>query len=134
MRTEQKHKLAQRRHWRVRGKISGTRQCPRMSVCFTNENIHVQFIDDDRLGVALVKSFLIIGIVAAVRHILVTGASLSIAEADITKRHRSNSPFIHELYANIGVIAVCVLGLWVVGHLPAVEPTESTYNMEAATE
>src|ERR1051326_3945937 len=46
MRTEQKHKLAQRRHWRVRKKISGTKDRPRMSVCFTNKNIHVQFIDD----------------------------------------------------------------------------------------
>lgn len=46
MRTEQKHQLAQRRHWRVRQKISGSKDCPRMSVCFTNENIHVQFIDD----------------------------------------------------------------------------------------
>ncbi len=46
MRTEQKHRLAERRHWRVRKKISGTKECPRMSVCFTNKNIHVQFIDD----------------------------------------------------------------------------------------
>jgi len=46
MRTEQKHKLGQRRHWRVRQKISGTKDRPRMSVCFTNQNIHVQFIDD----------------------------------------------------------------------------------------
>lgn len=46
MRTEQKHRLALRRHWRVRKKISGTSSRPRMSVCFTNKNIHVQFIDD----------------------------------------------------------------------------------------
>jgi large subunit ribosomal protein L18 len=46
MRTEQKHRLAQLRHWRVRKKISGTKERPRMSVCFTNENIEVQFIDD----------------------------------------------------------------------------------------
>jgi large subunit ribosomal protein L18 len=46
MRTEQKHNLALRRHWRVRQKVSGTKDCPRMSVCFTNKNIHVQFIDD----------------------------------------------------------------------------------------
>ena len=47
MRTEQKQKLAQLRHWRVRRKIRGTRERPRMSVRFTNENIHVQFIDDN---------------------------------------------------------------------------------------
>jgi len=52
MRTEQKHKLAQLRHWRVRRKIRGTKERPRMSVRFTNENIHVQFIDDDA-GVTL---------------------------------------------------------------------------------
>src|SRR5690349_18266173 len=46
MRTEQKHELALRRRWRIRKKISGTKERPRMSVCFTNENIHVQFIDD----------------------------------------------------------------------------------------
>ena len=47
MRIEKKQKLAQLRHWRVRRKIRGTKDCPRMSVCFTNKNIHVQFIDDD---------------------------------------------------------------------------------------
>ena len=46
MRTEQKHKLAMRRHWRVRRKVSGTKDRPRMCVCFTNKNIHIQFIDD----------------------------------------------------------------------------------------
>lgn len=46
MRTEQKHRLAVRRRWRVRSKVSGTKDRPRMSVCFTNKNIHVQFIDD----------------------------------------------------------------------------------------
>ena len=46
MRTEQKHRLAVRRRWRIRSKISGTKERPRMSVCFTNKNIHVQFIDD----------------------------------------------------------------------------------------
>jgi large subunit ribosomal protein L18 len=46
MRPELKQRLEQRRHWRVRKKICGTKQRPRMSVCFTNKNIHVQFIDD----------------------------------------------------------------------------------------
>jgi large subunit ribosomal protein L18 len=46
MRTEKKIKLKQLRHWRVRKNLSGTNERPRMSVCFTNENIHVQFIDD----------------------------------------------------------------------------------------
>ena len=46
MRTEKKHQLAQLRHWRVRKKVCGTPERPRMSVRFTNENIYVQFIDD----------------------------------------------------------------------------------------
>ncbi len=47
MRTEQKHKLAVRRRWRIRSKVHGTKDRPRMSVCFTNKNIHVQFVDDN---------------------------------------------------------------------------------------
>ena len=46
MRTDKKQKLERLRHWRVRKKVSGTKERPRMSVCFTNENIYVQFIDD----------------------------------------------------------------------------------------
>ena len=42
-----KQRLAQLRHWRVRKKLSGTKERPRMSVFFSNENIHVQFIDDN---------------------------------------------------------------------------------------
>ena len=57
MRTEQKHNLALRRHWRVRQKVSGTKNRPRMSVCFTNKNIHVQFIDDEaRVTLAAVST------------------------------------------------------------------------------
>ena len=46
MRTEKKLKLKQLRHWRIRKRVTGTPERPRMSVRFTNENIHVQFIDD----------------------------------------------------------------------------------------
>ncbi len=46
MLTHHKQRLAQLRHWRVRQKVSGTKARPRMSVCFTNEHIYVQFIDD----------------------------------------------------------------------------------------
>ena len=46
MRTQKKHRQKQLRHWRVRNKVCGTKSRPRMSVCFTNKNIHVQFIDD----------------------------------------------------------------------------------------
>ena len=47
MRTEKKQKLKQLRRWRIRKKVTGTTLRPRMSVCFSNENIHVQFIDDE---------------------------------------------------------------------------------------
>ena len=36
----------QRRHARVRRKISGTTECPRLAVCRTNKNIIAQVIDD----------------------------------------------------------------------------------------
>lgn len=52
MRTEKKHKLQQLRRWRIRKKVSGTGERPRMAVCFTQKNIHVQFIDDVK-GVTL---------------------------------------------------------------------------------
>jgi len=35
-----------RRHARVRQKIAGTAQRPRMAVCLTGSHIYVQFIDD----------------------------------------------------------------------------------------
>ncbi len=47
MRTEKKHSLQQLRRWRIRKKVTGTKQRPRMAVCFSSENIHVQFIDDE---------------------------------------------------------------------------------------
>jgi large subunit ribosomal protein L18 len=46
MQTRKKHRLQQLRHWRVRKKVSGTSERPRMSVCFTGQHIYVQFIDD----------------------------------------------------------------------------------------
>jgi len=46
MRTQDKQRLMQLRLWRIRKKVVGTKDRPRMAVCFTNENIHGQFIDD----------------------------------------------------------------------------------------
>ncbi len=37
-----------RRHVRVRRKISGTTECPRLAVCRTNKNIIAQIIDDSQ--------------------------------------------------------------------------------------
>ena len=42
--TKEKHE--QLRRWRIRKKVTGTKERPRMSVRFTGENIYVQFIDD----------------------------------------------------------------------------------------
>lgn len=39
--------LRQRRHLRIRKKIAGTADCPRLSVCFTAKHIYAQVIDDD---------------------------------------------------------------------------------------
>lgn len=55
MRTEKKHRLGQLRHWRIRKKVVGTKERPRMSVCFSHENIYVQFIDDTA-GVTLASA------------------------------------------------------------------------------
>jgi len=41
-----------RRRWRIRSKVNGTAERPRMSACFTNTHIYVQFIDDAK-GVTL---------------------------------------------------------------------------------
>ena len=46
MRIQDKQHLARLRRWRVRKKVSGTKDCPRMSVRFTGEHIYVQFVDD----------------------------------------------------------------------------------------
>ena len=37
----------QKRHLRLRQRIVGTAERPRMSICITNKNLYVQFIDDD---------------------------------------------------------------------------------------
>ncbi len=37
----------ERRHKRVRTKVSGTASCPRLAVCKTNKNIIAQIIDDE---------------------------------------------------------------------------------------
>ncbi len=41
-----KKEARQRRHRRVRKKISGTAEIPRMSVCRTANHMYIQFIDD----------------------------------------------------------------------------------------
>lgn len=43
---QKKQAALARRHRRVRGKVSGTAQRPRMCVTRSNSNLYVQFIDD----------------------------------------------------------------------------------------
>ena len=50
-----KNKTRQKRHARVRGKISGTAECPRLNVYRSNKNIYAQVIDDVA-GVTLVSA------------------------------------------------------------------------------
>ena len=50
-----KNKIRQRRHLRVRGKISGTAERPRLSVYRSNKNIYAQLIDDVK-GVTLASA------------------------------------------------------------------------------
>ncbi|WP_010580219.1 50S ribosomal protein L18 [Liquorilactobacillus vini] len=50
-----KNKTRQKRHIRVRGKVSGTAKCPRLNVYRSNKNIYAQVIDDVA-GVTLVSA------------------------------------------------------------------------------
>ena len=50
-----KNKQRLKRHARVRGKISGTAECPRLAVYRSNKNIYAQIIDDVK-GVTLVSA------------------------------------------------------------------------------
>ena len=46
MKLSKKRELKQKRRWRIRKKVRGTAERPRLTICFTNKNIHVQCIDD----------------------------------------------------------------------------------------
>ena len=55
MRTQEKLHLRQRRKWRIRKKVVGSAERPRMSVRFTGQHIYVQFIDDGK-GITLAQA------------------------------------------------------------------------------
>ena len=46
MKLSKKKELVQKRRWRIRKKINGSADRPRIAVRFTNKNIHAQCIDD----------------------------------------------------------------------------------------
>lgn len=50
-----KNKQRKKRHMRIRNKISGTAECPRLNVFRSNTNIYAQVIDDVE-GVTLVSA------------------------------------------------------------------------------
>jgi len=55
IRKESNNVMRKIRHTRVRNKISGTSECPRLNVFRSNNNIFAQIIDDDK-QVTLVSS------------------------------------------------------------------------------
>ena len=55
VRNVNKNAMRLKRHIRVRGKISGTPECPRLNVFRSNANIYAQIIDDVN-GVTLVSA------------------------------------------------------------------------------
>ena len=46
MKLQKKKSLAQRRRWRIRKKVKGTEERPRLTVHFSNKHIYAQCIDD----------------------------------------------------------------------------------------
>jgi len=46
MRPDKKLKIVQRRRWRIRRRVQGTAERPRLSVHFSGQHIYVQFVDD----------------------------------------------------------------------------------------
>ena len=50
-----RNELRKKRHMRVRNKLSGTAECPRLNVFRSNSNIFAQIIDDEK-GTTLVSS------------------------------------------------------------------------------
>mgnify|MGYP006266844925 CR=1 FL=1 len=47
MKLDKKRELLQKRRWRIRKKVSGTAERPRLSVHFSNKHIYAQCIDDN---------------------------------------------------------------------------------------
>jgi large subunit ribosomal protein L18 len=47
MKLELKQKLLQKRRWRIRKKVRGTAERPRLAVHFSNKHVYAQCIDDD---------------------------------------------------------------------------------------
>jgi len=77
MQNAKKKQLRQLRKWRIRKKVVGTTERPRMSVCFSNEHIYVQFIDDSK-GVTVAS--------ASTRHKSTSGRETLSANVESAKK------------------------------------------------
>jgi large subunit ribosomal protein L18 len=76
-----RNKRRQRRHYRIRNKVSGTATCPRLNVFRSNSHIHVQLIDDETGETLAASSSLMLK--------LANGGNIKAAEAvgsDISKK------------------------------------------------
>jgi len=58
MELQKKLELRQKRIWRVRSKVNGTAERPRLSVCLTNKHIYAQAINDETGSTVLYVSTL----------------------------------------------------------------------------
>ena len=79
-----RNKRRQRRHYRVRNKVSGTATCPRLNVYRSNAHIHAQLIDDEK-GHTLAAS-------SSVMLKLKAGGNIAAAQAvgsDISKKAKA---------------------------------------------
>ncbi len=48
MKLDKKRSLLQKRRWRIRKKVKGTAERPRLTVHFSNKHIYAQCIDDEK--------------------------------------------------------------------------------------
>ncbi len=73
----------QRRHQRLRQRIKGTAGRPRMSICVSNKNMYVQFIDDDAMRTLAATST--VGEKASVNRATAQSVGKAAAEAAVAR-------------------------------------------------
>lgn len=72
------------------------------------ETVLQQVRSRERLYPALVRNFLVIGVVSAIRHLLTSGAQLSLLAATDTNR----AELVHELLVNAIIVLILAGSLW----------------------
>lgn len=73
----------QRRHQRLRQRVKGTAERPRMSICISNKNMYVQFIDDDAMRTLAATST--VGEKASVNRTTAQAVGKAAAEAAVAR-------------------------------------------------